>query len=145
MNCISHGPRNERRLSALWMLPARRASLVQTHATNRLSCRVGSFQIRWAVIGIKLERDFMQIYSWIKLSSITVPKWDNPPICGTWPGSSTLQQSVRIQRKRSSVVSKWDFFQQILPTFSTPRLPKDSYLNIYSGKTFKDTLISFAI
>jgi hypothetical protein len=84
------------------MLRARRALWAPIHATNLQSYRVDSFRQRRAVIGNKLLKNFSYIslglWARIKLSNIlTVPKCESPPMCGTCPGSSTLQQSILVR------------------------------------------------
>jgi hypothetical protein len=144
------------------MLRERRASLEQRRATNRLSCRVDSFRIRRAVIGNKLEKFYADLASGIKLSSITVPKCDSPPMWGTWPGSSTLQQSgVERSGERRSMDGKGQvtcwmgiFCDALnLPNFLPPLGSLEiylllSYLNIYfetSERSNRVALMSFVI
>lgn len=41
---------------------------------------------------------------YVVVGKITVPKCDRPPMCGTCPGSSTLQQSNEGKRKKGQVI-----------------------------------------
>lgn len=90
------------------MLRERRALWALIHATNLQSCRVDSFRQRRAVIGNKLRRPYISLRRFlrIKLSNVlTVPKCERPPMRGTCPGSSTLQQSIEMGERKSN----WTF------------------------------------
>jgi len=87
------------------MLQEHQASSERIHETNRQSSQVDSFRQRRAVIRNKLKFIpffFVELKIHVELNChircalvlLTVPKCESPPICGTCPGSSTLQQSV---------------------------------------------------